>query len=57
VRAVILALALLFIGLFGALTVADIVHNGLNALDVVSILVLTLFTVGIVGALRNPPRQ
>lgn len=56
-RAVVLALALLFIGLFGALTVADIVHNGLNALDVVSILVLTLFTVGIVGALRNPPRQ
>jgi hypothetical protein len=37
--------------------VLDIVHNGFNALDVVAIAILGLFTVGIAGALRNPPPQ
>jgi hypothetical protein len=55
VRIVILIIALLFIGMLAALTVLDIIHNGVSVLDVVAILILLLFTTGIVGALRTPP--
>ncbi|HXO09077.1 MAG TPA: hypothetical protein VN880_13645 [Solirubrobacteraceae bacterium] len=54
-RQIVLAISLLFILLIATLTVLDIVHNGVNALDVVAILILGLFTTGIVGALRQPP--
>ena len=54
-RQVILIVALLFIGAFAALTVSDIVNNGFNPLDIVAVLILGLFTTGIVGALMNPP--
>ena len=54
-RVTVLTLALLFIVLLAALTVADIANNGLTALDVVAVLILVLFSVGVLGALRNPP--
>ena len=54
-RATVLTLALLFIVLLAALTVADIANNGLTALDVVAVLILVLFSIGVLGALRNPP--
>lgn len=56
-RTVVLIVALLFIAMLGALTVVDIVHNGVTALDGVAILILVLFTTGIVGALRSPPPE
>jgi hypothetical protein len=40
-----------------ALTVLDIVHYGVTALDVLSFLILALFLTGVLGALRNPPRE
>lgn len=56
-RAVILVLALLFIGLLVLLTALDIAHNGLNGVDVLAALVLLLFATGILGALfQRPPR-
>jgi hypothetical protein len=55
VRQLILIVALLFIGAFAVLTVSDIVNNGFNPLDVVAVLILGLFTTGIVGALLHPP--
>jgi hypothetical protein len=57
VRAAVLTLALLFIVLLGALTVADIADNGLTPLDVVSVLILALFSIAVVGAVRNPPPE
>lgn len=54
-RQLVLIVALLFIAMLVALTVSDIVNNGFNALDVVAVLILGLFTTGIVGALRHPP--
>lgn len=54
-RQIVLAISVLFILLIATLTVLDIIHNGINALDVVAILILGLFTTGIVGALRQPP--
>ena len=56
-RVTVLTLALLFIILLAALTVADIANNGLTALDVVAGLILVLFSIGVVGALRNPPPE
>lgn len=56
-RQLILIVVLLFIAALAALTVSDIVNNGFNALDVVSLLVLGLFTTGIVGALLTRPHN
>jgi hypothetical protein len=54
-RNVALAAVLAMIGLLAALLVVDVVHYGIQALDVVGLLVLALFGFGIVGALRHPP--
>ena len=56
-RVTVLTLALLFIVLLAALTVADIANNGLTALDVVAVLILVLFSVGVLGALRTRPPE
>jgi hypothetical protein len=56
-RFAVLAVALLFIAMLTALTVLDIVHYGVTALDVLSFLILALFLTGVLGALRNPPRE
>jgi hypothetical protein len=56
-RQLVLVVALLFMGLLAVLTVFDAVHNGLNALDAVAILILALFATGILGALRHPPSE
>ena len=56
-RLVVLAIALVFIGVLGARTVSDFVKEGVTGLGVLSVLVLVLFSVGIVGALRHPPDQ
>jgi hypothetical protein len=57
VRTFVLTLALLFILMLAALTVFDVVHYGLSPLDVLSVMVLGLFTFGILGALRTPPSE
>ena len=57
-RLLVLALALLFIAGFAFLTISAIVsQHGITLLGVISIFVLVLLTVGIVGALLNPPRR
>jgi quinol-cytochrome oxidoreductase complex cytochrome b subunit len=55
-RVAVLAVALAFILGFAFLTVAGIQQYGVNAQSVLSVIVLVILTVGIVGALRNPPR-
>jgi hypothetical protein len=56
-RIAVLAIALVFIALLGALTVTDFVNNGFSLAGVAAIFILVLFCVGIVGALRHPPEQ
>jgi hypothetical protein len=56
-RLVLLVVALIFIAGMGLLTALDIAHTGVNWLDVLAILILILFTTGIVGALLEPPRK
>jgi hypothetical protein len=56
-RYVVLLLALVFVVGFAALTIGAIAEQGLTAAGVISILILVLLSVGIIGALRNPPRR
>jgi hypothetical protein len=56
-RLAVLAVALAFIAAFGFLTFASVVEEGEFSLaSLLSVFILVLFAVGIVGALRNPPR-
>ena len=56
-RLVVLGVALMFIAFFAFLTVAAIFEQGFTPASAISIFILVLFGIGIVGALRNPPRQ
>ncbi len=55
-RVAVLAVALAFILGFAFLTIGGLEQYGLTAEGVLSVIVLVILTVGIVGALRNPPR-
>jgi hypothetical protein len=56
-RVIVLTIALLFIAALGVLTALDIAKYGVTALGILAILILVLFMIGIVGALREPPRN
>lgn len=56
-RVAVLAVSLAFILGFGFLTIGGIEQFGINVQSVLSVIVLVILTVGIVGALRNPPRR
>jgi uncharacterized membrane protein len=55
-RLLVLAAALVFIGGFAFLTISAISEQGITFAGVLSILILIMLAVGILGALRNPPR-
>jgi hypothetical protein len=55
-RAIVLFLALVFIVGFAVLTIATISQQGVTAAALISIFILVLLAVGVIGALRNPPR-
>jgi hypothetical protein len=56
-RRLVLTIAIAFIVLLGTLTAYVFVHNGVSADGVVAVLILILFAIGIVGALRHPPAE
>jgi hypothetical protein len=56
-RTLVLGAALVFIAGFAFLTVAAIIEQGFTPASALSSFILVLLGVGIVGALRNPPRQ
>ncbi|HEY5189609.1 MAG TPA: hypothetical protein VII87_11280 [Solirubrobacteraceae bacterium] len=56
-RTALLIVALTFIAVLGLLTALDISRYGVTALDVLAILILVLFSTGIVGALRHRPPE
>jgi hypothetical protein len=55
VRLTVLAISLAFVIGLAVLTVIDFVRNGPSAVGVLAVLIVVLFTIGIVGALRHPP--
>jgi hypothetical protein len=54
-RTAVLAIVLAFTAALSALTVYVMARNGPDVLTALSMLVLAMFTFGIVGALRHPP--
>ena len=56
-RLLVLAIAVVFTAGFGVLTALDISRYGVTGVSVVAIVILVLFSVGIIGALKEPPRQ
>lgn len=56
-RSIVMLLVLLFLAGLAFLTVEGVIRDGLTFEAVVSALVLLLLAVGIIGAMRNPPRQ
>ena len=56
-RTAVLATALVFIAGFAFLTVVAAAEQGVTVATVLSIFILVMLAVGIVGALRNPPRR
>jgi hypothetical protein len=55
-RIAVLGAALVFIAGFGFLTFRAVVEQGFTLASALSIFILVLLGLGIVGALRNPPR-
>jgi hypothetical protein len=55
-RILVLGAALVFIAGFAFLTVAAVIEQGFTIASLLSILILGMLAIGIVGALRNPPR-
>jgi hypothetical protein len=55
-RIIVLGAVLVFIAGFAFLTVAAVVEQGFTIASLLSILILAMLAIGIVGALRNPPR-
>jgi hypothetical protein len=55
-RVLVVLAALVFIAGFAFLTVYSITEQGVTVLGLVSVFIVVVLAVGIIGALRNPPR-
>ena len=55
-RAALLIGALIFVGLFAAMTGAVILESGIDVLTVSATVIVVLLALPLLGALRNPPR-
>jgi hypothetical protein len=56
-RLLVLSVALVFIAGFGFLTFDAIAEQGVTVAGALSVFILVMLTVGIIGALFNPPDQ
>jgi hypothetical protein len=56
-RLAVFTVALLFIVAMGVLTVRDIQTHGATPVDVIAVVLLGVFTIGVVGAMLHPPRR
>jgi lipopolysaccharide export LptBFGC system permease protein LptF len=56
-RTIVFAIAVVFTVLLAYLTVLDFARHGVTAIGVLGVLIVVLFGVGFVGALRHPPHQ
>jgi hypothetical protein len=57
VRTLLLAGALVFCGLFAAMTIAVALQYGFDVFTVAAILILLLIVPPLIGAMRNPPNR
>jgi hypothetical protein len=56
IRTAILAVGVVFCVFFLTLTLAVVAESGLDIISVTSFLIVALIALGLVGAMRNPPR-
>jgi hypothetical protein len=56
-RRSVLVVTLVFIALLAAVTIEELVRQGVTAVSILAVLIIVLFAIGIVGALRNPPSE
>ena len=54
-RAALLIMGLLFVAVFGLMTVAVVVESGLDVLTVAAFAIVAMVLIGLVGAFRQPP--
>ena len=54
-RTAILVAGVTFCALFGGLTIAVAVSDGITVFVVFSLLIVGMIAVGLIGAIRNPP--
>jgi hypothetical protein len=57
VRLLVLTIALLFDAALAALTVRDIHTHGLTPVSFLAVMIVVVFTIGVIGALLHPPRR
>ena len=55
-RRLVFGAALLFIAGFAVLTATEVKEQGFGVFSAISLFILVLLAVGVIGALRNPPR-
>jgi hypothetical protein len=55
-RLAVFGAALLFIAGFAVLTAREVSEQGFSVFSALSLFILLLLAVGVIGALRNPPR-
>jgi hypothetical protein len=56
-RLIVFCTALLFILGFAVLTASEVKEQGFSVFSAISLFILVLLAVGVIGALRNPPRR
>lgn len=56
-RLALLAVSVVFTATIAVLTVLDMVHNGVNWIDLGAILIVVLFATGLIGSLLHPPNR
>ncbi len=56
-RVPVLAIAVVFIALLAYVTVVNFARHGVTVVGILAILIIVLFAIGIVGALRHPPAE
>ena len=47
---------LIFVGLFGAMTVSVAIESGVDVLTVAAAFIVVMLAIPLIGALRNPPK-
>jgi hypothetical protein len=56
-QSTLLAVVVVFVVLFGAMTIDVVVRTGFDVITAFALLVLVLIGFGVIGALRNPPNE
>jgi hypothetical protein len=56
-QSTLLAVVVVFVVIFGAMTIDVIVRTGFDVITAFALLVLALIGFGVIGALRNPPNE